>query len=110
MTVLANAVFNEYRKKIFQYYEEKRYADALAVARELPRDFLNLMRRRPSDRMHARPSGGIRRTHSDPSERNETGSLVARTPVVPGVLKAGLFSNEISADRIVLNLNHFSIR
>ena len=39
MTVLADGEFGDYRRGVFRYYEEKRYNEALAVAREAFRRF-----------------------------------------------------------------------
>ncbi len=36
---MASGGFGEYRRRVFQYYEEKRYSEALAVAREASRRF-----------------------------------------------------------------------
>ena len=39
MTVLVGTEFGEYRSKVFRYYEQKKYREALAVAREASKNF-----------------------------------------------------------------------
>ncbi len=39
MTVLVGTEFGEYRSKVFRYYEQKKYGEALAVAREASKNF-----------------------------------------------------------------------
>ena len=39
MTVLTDSGFGDYRRRVFRYYEEKKYNEALAVAREASRRF-----------------------------------------------------------------------